>query len=74
MHRKLLSFLLVCLLLITAGCGSNNSNPANYQDQTNNAPSQPEEPEAPTQPKNLSFRMNRNRTPGRRRSTLCSHP
>lgn len=50
MHRKLLSFLLVCLLLITAGCGSNNSNPANYQDQTNNAPSQPEEPEAPTQP------------------------
>ena len=50
MHRKLLSFLLVCLLLITAGCGSNNSDPANHQDQTNNAPSQPEEPEAPTQP------------------------
>lgn len=50
MHRKLLSFLLVCLLLITAGCGSNTSDPANYQDQTNNTPSQPEEPEAPTQP------------------------
>lgn len=50
MHQKLLSFLLVCLLLITAGCGSNTSNPVNYQDQTNNTPSQPEEPEAPTQP------------------------
>ena len=50
MHRKLLSFLLVCLLLITAGCGSNTSDPANHQDQTNNTPSQPEEPEAPTQP------------------------
>ena len=50
MHRKLLPFLLACLLLITAGCGSNNSDPANHQDQTNNAPSQPEEPEAPTQP------------------------
>ena len=49
MHQKLLSFLLVCLLLITAGCGSNTSDPANHQDQTNNTPSQPEEPEAPTQ-------------------------
>lgn len=50
MHRKLLSLLLVCLLLITAGCGGNNSDPVNHQEQTNNTAPQPEEPEAPAQP------------------------